>query len=444
MITMIPRHRLEAHPDNPRKELGDLSELAASIRKQGLLQNLTVVPHPEKPDKYRIVIGHRRFSASGIAGLEELPCTIDEHMSYAEQLAVMMSENMQRNDLTVAERVGGVQMMMDLGMSALEVADSTGISESSVRRYAKLANLDKKGMRKAEERGVTLMQFADICAIEDENMREEALKKAGTAEYNAVMHRARLEAACKHTLPIVREKLQGVAVRADSLGSTRHYCEGSYWLDQKDTPERLDKWIATKRSAKKRYVYVETGASVTLYSIVDEKAENDAAEQRRIERERVAARVRAEGEVARGFAQMRREWMKGVTSFRRKETEAMRFVLWAISRTEYLDPLDKNGVFDYGYVIEAQRETTSTGTLLIDTDFIENINDNEVTAAVVYAAFDRISRGDMSMMDRYTGKAKEKPLAAQLYRMLEPLGYPVSAEERAWLNGEHECFSDAE
>ena len=348
MITMIPRYRLEAHPDNPRKELGDLSELAASIRKQGLLQNLTVVPHPEKPDKYRIVIGHRRFSASGIAGLEELPCTIDEHMSYAEQLAVMMSENMQRNDLTVAERVGGVQMMMDLGMSALEVADSTGISESSVRRYAKLAGLDKKGMRKAEERGVTLMQFADICAIEDENMREEALKKAGTAEYNAVMHRARQHAARKHTLPIVREKLQGVAVKVDSLGSTRHYYENSFWLDQKDTPERLDKWIATERSTKKQYVYVETVTSVTLYSIVDEKAENDAAEQRRIERERVAARVRAEGEVARGFAQMRREWMKGVTSFRRKETEAMRFVLWAISRTEYLDPLDKNGVFDYG------------------------------------------------------------------------------------------------
>lgn len=444
MITMIPRYRLEAHPDNPRKELGDLSELAASIQKQGLLQNLTVVPHPEKPDKYRIVIGRRRFSASGIAGLEELPCTIDEHMSYAEQLAVMMSENMQRNDLTVAERVGGVQMMMDLGMSALEVADSTGISESSVRRYAKLANLDKKGMKKAEERGVTLMQFADICAIEDENMREEALKKAGTAEYNAVMHRARQAERRAKTVPVIREKLKGIAEPSDRNDFTRYRYEASFWLEQKDTPERLDKWIATERSAKKRYVYVETGTIVTLYLVVDEKAENDAAEQRRIGRERVAARVRAEGEVARGFAQMRKEWMKGVASFRRKETEAMRFVLWAISRTEYLDPLDKNGVFDYGYVIEAQRETTSTGTLLIDTDFIENINDNEVTAAVVYAAFDRISRGDMSMMDRYTGKAKEKPLAAQLYRMLEPLGYPVSAEERAWLNGEHECFGDAE
>ena len=101
MITMIPCSKLEPHPDNPRKELGDLSELTASIRKQGLLQNLTVVPSPDSPDKYRIVIGHRRFSASGIAGLDELPCIIDTKMTYPEQIAVMMSENIQRNDLIV-------------------------------------------------------------------------------------------------------------------------------------------------------------------------------------------------------------------------------------------------------------------------------------------------------------------------------------------------------
>lgn len=105
MITNIPRSKLEPHPDNPRKDLGDLTELAASIRKQGLLQNLTVVPSPDSPDKYRIVIGHRRFSASGIAGLDELPCIIDTKMTYPEQIAVMMSENIQRNDLTITEAI---------------------------------------------------------------------------------------------------------------------------------------------------------------------------------------------------------------------------------------------------------------------------------------------------------------------------------------------------
>lgn len=69
MITMIPRSKLEPHPDNPRKDLGDLTELAASIKRSGLLQNLTVVPSPGNPEKYRVIIGHRRLAASEIAGL---------------------------------------------------------------------------------------------------------------------------------------------------------------------------------------------------------------------------------------------------------------------------------------------------------------------------------------------------------------------------------------
>ena len=69
MITYINRDRLEPHPDNPRKDLGDLTELVASISKQGLLQNLTVVPSPENEGKYRIVIGHRRFAAASLAGM---------------------------------------------------------------------------------------------------------------------------------------------------------------------------------------------------------------------------------------------------------------------------------------------------------------------------------------------------------------------------------------
>lgn len=154
MITMIPRSKLEPHPDNPRKNLGDLSELSASIAKQGLLQNLTVVPSPDDPGKYRIVIGHRRFAASEKAGLDELPCSIDEKMTYPEQIAVMMSENIQRNDLTVTERVGGVQMMLDLGMDVAEIAGNTGISDTTVRRYAKLAKLNRGNMSAAESRAL--------------------------------------------------------------------------------------------------------------------------------------------------------------------------------------------------------------------------------------------------------------------------------------------------
>lgn len=211
MITYIHRSRLEPHPDNPRKNLGDLDELAASIRKQGLLQNLTVVPSPEGTGKYRIVIGHRRFNASALAGLDELPCVIDEKMTYPEQIAVMMSENIQRNDLTIAEKAGGVQMMMDLGMDVGEISGNTGISNTSIRRYAKIGKLNKADVASAEKRGATLMQFAEISEIEDEDLREAALRAAGTGEYNNVMYRVRNRKLKDERLPLIIRKLNEFA-----------------------------------------------------------------------------------------------------------------------------------------------------------------------------------------------------------------------------------------
>ena len=113
-ITYIPIRQLHPHPDNPRKELGDLSELAASIKENGVYQNLTVIPGhylssreyiskcvdeggdaaaaaawaPKVMwvgDDYTIIIGHRRAAAAQQAGLYELPCAIVE-MDEREQM----------------------------------------------------------------------------------------------------------------------------------------------------------------------------------------------------------------------------------------------------------------------------------------------------------------------------------------------------------------------
>ena len=68
-ITYISIDKLIPHPQNPRKELGDLTELADSIKANGVYQNLTVVEDGD--DTYKIIIGHRRHAAAKIAGLTE-------------------------------------------------------------------------------------------------------------------------------------------------------------------------------------------------------------------------------------------------------------------------------------------------------------------------------------------------------------------------------------
>lgn len=69
-ITQIAADRLRPHPDNPRRDVGDVTELADSIRAKGIMQNLTVVPDdPADPDTtYTVIIGHRRLAAARQAG----------------------------------------------------------------------------------------------------------------------------------------------------------------------------------------------------------------------------------------------------------------------------------------------------------------------------------------------------------------------------------------
>lgn len=101
MIQMISIADLHPHKDNPRKDLGDLSELTESIKVNGIFQNLTVTPRPE--GGYTVIIGHRRMEAAKLAGLTELPCAVVD-MDERTQLSTMLLENMQRSDLTTYEQ----------------------------------------------------------------------------------------------------------------------------------------------------------------------------------------------------------------------------------------------------------------------------------------------------------------------------------------------------
>ena len=201
-IEYIHISRLHPHPDNPRKDLGDVTELAASIQAKGVLQNLTVVPDPENGG-YRIIIGHRRHAASKLAGLTDLPCVIAD-MTPQEQFETMMVENVQRSDLTVYEQAEGFQMMLDMGGSVEEVAQKTGFSETTVRNRVKLLRLDKKEFQKAEKRGATMTDYLKLNAIEDPERRNKVLKTIGTADFNNSLKNAIAEEALMAKMERVR------------------------------------------------------------------------------------------------------------------------------------------------------------------------------------------------------------------------------------------------
>lgn len=177
----IKTDHIHPHPENPRKNLGDLTELAESLKKNGVMQNLTVVPIEGQPGKYYALIGNRRHGAAKLAGVEELPCRIAENMSRKDQLTTMLEENMQRNDLTIYEQAQGFQLMLDLGETEDTIAEKTGFSKTTIRHRLNIAKLDQKELRKKEQSDcfqLTLKDLYELEKIEDINTRNKILREA--------------------------------------------------------------------------------------------------------------------------------------------------------------------------------------------------------------------------------------------------------------------------
>ena len=181
-IIYLNRSQLEPHPDNPRKDLGDLEELRESIREHGIMQNLTVIPTDDTLEHFRILIGHRRFAASeGI--LTELPCVIAEGLSDREQVGIMLCENIQRSDLTYIEQARGFQMMLDLGDTVETIADKTGFSEKTIKARLEINKLDEETLGEASERfQLSIADFMNLSKIKDVEKRNEILESVDSSK----------------------------------------------------------------------------------------------------------------------------------------------------------------------------------------------------------------------------------------------------------------------
>lgn len=130
--------------DQPRKTFdeGALQELADSITQHGVLQPLLVRPLPT--GGYQLVAGERRYRASRIAGLKEVPVVIRE-LSDVETMEIAIIENLQREDLNPIEEAEGLQALIDrCGFTQEDIAVSVGKSRSAIANSLRLLKLPQE------------------------------------------------------------------------------------------------------------------------------------------------------------------------------------------------------------------------------------------------------------------------------------------------------------
>ena len=151
-VRFISLEKLKPNPDQPREHFDpeSLSELADSIRQQGVIQ--PILAEQRVDGSYLVVAGERRWRASRMAGLDEVPVIVRD-FSPEQKLEIALIENVQREDLTPLEEARAYHHLMDaLGLSQQEVADKVGKKRSTVANSLRLLKLPE-AMRLSVETG---------------------------------------------------------------------------------------------------------------------------------------------------------------------------------------------------------------------------------------------------------------------------------------------------
>ena len=170
----LPINEIIPNKDQPRKTFdeGALQELADSITQHGVLQPLLV--RPLTTGGYQLVAGERRWRASRMAGLKEVPVVVKE-LTDVETMEIAIIENLQREDLNPIEEAEGLQALIDkCGFTQEEVATSVGKSRPAIANALRLLKLPEEVRAMTRDGSISAGHARALLAFDNDVMIKEA------------------------------------------------------------------------------------------------------------------------------------------------------------------------------------------------------------------------------------------------------------------------------
>lgn len=414
--------------------MGDLSELAESVKANGILQNLTVVPRAG--GGYTVIIGHRRLGAAKMAGLDTVPCVIAD-MDDKTQVTTMLTENMQRHDLTPYEQAQSFAQLLDFGMSVEEIADKSGFSPATVRRRVKMAELDAEKLKAVSDRQIKLADFDELAKIECLDKRNEVLEKIGTRDFDiSVKSAIRLQETAKH-LPRVRAALKAAGVKELKDGAKYNGrfepIRGKWplvweWQDS-DIPKVSGQlfYYIQKRDGKVEF-YTERKRAKPERKSKEEKARELAVAEAWAELERVSALA----------YEMRQAFVDRLSYNPGNAEKILRGALFAgvYRATRYIP-----GGADFAYdLLNIEKQYGKIDGVHIAEELPKL--PQKYVPQLIYALFgdDREPWSTVSMSRRDFPRFEQDGRLLLLYKWLQDQGYEMSTAEMTLMDGSHEAY----
>lgn len=310
-IKLINPSLIDPHPDNPRKNIGDVTDLAASIKANGLLSPLSVVPNGSR---FRVIAGHRRLAACKQAGTGAVPCFVLD-LDPLQQLEAMITENCQREQLTVLEEADAIQGMLDLGATTASVAHRLGRSSDYVRDRAKAASIDNEVRATRDDFSqLTIGQLVAIARYDGQPDRQKKLAQAaGTSNFDYILRNIERDDRERQWIEslaaLLVEPDNGINLIPDPAYSDPEWRYAGCMSPSTGTPEEA---IEKIRELNPAAVSIHTvSQQVYLWTRRDKTADAEKEARRAAEQAERDARRHALEEYAAASADKRMAWLHG-------------------------------------------------------------------------------------------------------------------------------------
>lgn len=192
-IETLPLREVEPDPGQPRKTFDDetLAELSASIAEHGLLQPIAVRPKPS--GGYLIVAGERRWRASRMAGLTEVPVIVKD-VTDEQAMELALVENLQREDLDPVEEAAGIrELMTRCDLTQEQAARKLGKSRSALANSLRLLSLPETVLELLKSGFITIGHAKVVLGLPAPELQEEAAQMIADNQLNV----RQAEALCK-------------------------------------------------------------------------------------------------------------------------------------------------------------------------------------------------------------------------------------------------------
>ncbi|HEX6640099.1 MAG TPA: ParB/RepB/Spo0J family partition protein [Thermoanaerobaculia bacterium] len=179
--TMLPLEFIEPNAEQPRTQLGNIEELAASVREKGVLEPILV--RVIGPNRYQIISGERRYRAATLAGLDEIPA-IELDVDDKEQLEIALIENIQRKDLTAFEEAEGLYVLQQkFGYTHEKISQVIGKSRTTVTETLLINEIPDRIRLMCREAGISNKSvLVQVARANSEEAMEQVVRAFAAGE----------------------------------------------------------------------------------------------------------------------------------------------------------------------------------------------------------------------------------------------------------------------